>query len=99
MRYFEIAQPSARHILTDADPNDAAGEPRGGRLRDQSRLGCANSWNPWDRHCNFARAQDLLIGSHIGSIYSTGVRNSAGEFSSSQPRAANPFFEGSTDNC
>ena len=60
MRYFEIAQPSAWHILSDADPKDAAGEPRSGRLRDQWRLGCANSWNSSDRRCNFARAQDLL---------------------------------------
>ena len=28
MRYFEIAKPSARHILADADPKEAApGEP------------------------------------------------------------------------
>ena len=60
MRYFEIVKPSAWHILADADPKDAAGEPRSGGLRDQWRLGCANSWNPSDRHCNFARAQDLL---------------------------------------
>jgi hypothetical protein len=56
MRYFEIAQSSAWHILTDADPKDDVGEPRSGRLRDQWRLGCANSWYPSDRHCNFARA-------------------------------------------
>ena len=60
MRYFEIARPSACHILTDADPKDAAGELRSGWLRGQWRLGCANSWNPSDRHCNFPRAQDLL---------------------------------------
>ena len=60
MRYFEIVKPPARHILADAEQRDAAGEPRSGRLRDQWRLGCANSWNPSDRHCNFARAQDLL---------------------------------------
>ena len=57
MRYFEIAQPSAWHILTDTDPKDAAGGPRSGRLRDQWRLGCANSWNPSDRHCNFVKPQ------------------------------------------
>ena len=44
MRYFEIAQPSAWHILTDTDPKDAAGEPRSARLRDQCRLGYVNSW-------------------------------------------------------
>ena len=36
---------------------------------------------------------------YIGSIYSPGVRNSAGEFSSSQPIAANPLFKSPTDNC
>ena len=60
MRYFEITPPSAWHVLTDADPKDTAGKPRGCRLKDQGRLGCANSWNPSDRHYNFARAQDLL---------------------------------------
>ena len=60
MRYFEITKPPARDILANAEQRDAAGEPRSGRLRDPWRLGCANSWNPWDRHCNFARAQDLL---------------------------------------
>ena len=57
MRYFEIARPPARYILADADQRDPAGESRRGRLRDQWGLGCANSWNPRDRHCNFA--QDL----------------------------------------
>jgi hypothetical protein len=52
MRYFEIAKPPARHVLADTDPKEAAGEPRSG----QWRLGCAN---PSDRHCNFARAQNL----------------------------------------
>ena len=33
-----------------------------------------------------------LSGSHVGSIYRPGVRNSAGEFSPSQPTAANPLF-------
>jgi len=60
MRYFEIVKPPARHILADADAKDAAGEPRSGRLRHQWRLGCANSWNPSDRHCNFVRAQILI---------------------------------------
>jgi hypothetical protein len=60
MRYFEIAWPSAWHILTHADPRDAAGEPRSGWLRDQWRLGCANSWNPSGRNCNFSGAQYLL---------------------------------------
>jgi len=59
MRYFEIVKPPARHILADADAKDAAGEPRSGRLRHQWRLGCANSWNPSDRYCNFAGLQDL----------------------------------------
>jgi hypothetical protein len=58
MRYFEIARPPAWHILADADPKEAAVEPRRDRLRDQWRLGWA-SWNPPDRHCNFAGAQDL----------------------------------------
>ena len=40
-----------------------------------------------------------LIGSHVGSIYSPGVRDSAREFSSSQPIAANPLFKGPTDDC
>jgi hypothetical protein len=57
MRYLEIAQPSAWHILTDAGPKDAAGEPHIGRLRDQWRLECADSWNPSDRDCNFVREQ------------------------------------------
>ena len=39
------------------------------------------------------------IGSHVGGIYRPGVRNSAGEFSSSQPTAANPLFKGPTDDC
>ena len=59
MRYFEIARPPARYISQPTLTREtAAGEPRSGRLRDQWRLGCANSWNPSDRHCNFA-AQDL----------------------------------------
>src|ERR1700733_5785558 len=45
------------------------------------------------------RETHLLIDSHVGSIYRPGVRNSAGEFSSSQPIAANPFFKGPTDDC
>ena len=40
-----------------------------------------------------------LIGSHVGSIYSPGVRDSARKFSSSQPIAANPLFKGPTDDC
>ena len=40
-----------------------------------------------------------LSGSHVGSIYRPGVRNSAGEFPPSQPTAANPFFKGPTDDC
>ena len=99
MRYFEIARPPARHILADAEQRDAAGEPRGGRLRDQWRLGCANSWKPTDRHCNLPGRKTYLIGSHVGGIYRPCVRNSAGEFLSSQPIAANPLFKGPTDDC
>ena len=84
IRYFEIAWPSAWHILTHADPRDAAvGELRSGRLKGQWRLGCSNSWNPSDRHCNLAGRKTYLIGSHVGGIYSPCVRNSAGEFLSS----------------
>ena len=36
---------------------------------------------------------------YIGGIYRPGVRNSAGEFSSAQPVAGNPFFKGLTDDC
>jgi hypothetical protein len=36
---------------------------------------------------------------YIGGIYRPGVSNSAGEFPTSQPIAANPFFEGPTDDC
>ena len=43
MRYFEIARPTARHTLADAEQRGAAGEPRSGGLRDQWRLVCANS--------------------------------------------------------
>ena len=64
MCYFEIARPSARHILTYADPN-AAGEPRSCRLRNQWRLGCRNSRNP--SICQGRKRH--LIGSHIGGIY------------------------------
>jgi hypothetical protein len=38
-----------------------------------------------------------LSGGHVDGIYSSGVGNRAGEFSPSQPTAANPFFKGTTD--
>ena len=57
MRYFEIVKPPARYISANAEQRDAAGEPCSGRLRDQWRSGYVDSWNPWDRHCNFARPQ------------------------------------------
>ena len=59
MRYFETAQPSAWHILTDADLNDAAGEPRRGRLRDQWSFGVRKQWESVRPALQFCRAQDL----------------------------------------
>ena len=44
------------------------------------------------------RAQTYLIGSHVGGIYRPGVRDSAGEFLSSQPIAADPLFYSPTDD-
>ena len=58
MRYFEIARPTTDTISAATDTRDAAGEL--GSAKRPRRLGCANSWNPSDRRCNFVGAQDLL---------------------------------------
>jgi hypothetical protein len=39
MRYFEIAKPPARHILADAEPKEAAGEPRSSKIETAGERG------------------------------------------------------------
>ena len=60
MRYFEIARPTARHTLADAEQRGAAGEPRGGGLRDQWRLVCANSRKLERPRCNISEVQKAI---------------------------------------
>jgi hypothetical protein len=74
--------------------------------RQQGRSTCCplrHGENPAERQANESDGQVATgpesIGSHVGSIYRPGVRNSTGEFSPSQPIAANPFFKGPTDDC
>ena len=54
---------------------------------------------PNDRRRKLTTSGDAtgLSGSHVGGIYRPCVRDSAREFSSSQPIAANPLFKGPTD--
>jgi hypothetical protein len=50
MRYFEIAKPSARHILADADPRGTAlGQPRNGTIETAGERCLSNLLNGINR--------------------------------------------------
>ena len=99
MRYFEIAKPSARHILANAEQRDAAREPRSGKIETTGERGMKSVGSRRPAPQSYRTRKTYLIDRHVGRIYRPGVRNSAGEFSSSQPTAADPLFNGPTDDC
>ena len=89
MRYFEIVRPSPRHILSDTGLKEpTAGERRIDGMKSAGSLKGRVAMEPIN----------LPIGSHVGGIYRPGVRNSAGEFPSSQSIAADLLLYNSTDD-
>ena len=77
---FEIAKALARHILADADRKNAARENHAALVRETN----LEIWmRGRSRTAILPERKTYLIGSHVGGIYRPGVRNSAGEFSSS----------------